>query len=487
MRPERARRLAGSLVAMVGLAFAGCSFIAPHRPPAAPVAESFPTYPNAPAEPAGPPAAEIAWQDFLAEPRLRHLVEISLTSNRDLKLAALNIDRARALYQIQRADLLPTVNASAGRTDQRVSGAVTPTGNGYEIGYYTVGVGITAWEADFFGRVRALGEAALAGYLATEEARRATQIGLVASVANAYLAMRADDELIDLTRQTVASRERSVELARVRAQAGVINEVDWRVAQGLLAAARASLAQFERQRMLDENALVLLIGRPLPADLPAGTPFASQALADVPAGLPSDLLARRPDIRGAEQQLIAAEANLGAARAAMFPRISLTASFGAASDDLTGLLSLKSRAWSLIPGVSLPIFDSGRNRANLEVAGVNREIALAQYEKAIQSAFREVADALAARAALGQQLAALTSQQKAEQARAGLVDARYRGGVATALDVLDAERSVFAVRQSVILAQLQRLQSQVNLYKALGGGWKPGKDDPPPTARVSTN
>jgi multidrug efflux system outer membrane protein len=470
------RRLTAIALSSVALLAAGCSFIPAYQRPAAPVAPKFPEYPATPPVTATVPASELAWQVFFTDARLRRLIELGLANNRDLRVAILNIERTRGLYQVQRADELPTVNTTGSRTQQRVPGSLTPTGTGYELGYYQVGVGVTAYEIDVFGRVRALGESALAQYLATEEARKATQIALVASIANAYLAVAADDELLALTRQTLASREESLRLTRLRFDAGVTTELDLRVAQTQLESTRASLVQFQRQRTLDENALTLLVGQPLPADLPpASGRFAERALADVPVGLPSDLLASRPDIRSAEQQLVAANANIGAARAQMFPRISLTGSLGTASNDLESLFSLKSRAWTFVPGVSLPIFDAGRNQANYEVSQVNRDIAVAQYEKAIQVAFREVADALAGRATLGEQLKALDAQAQAEAARLKLTEARIRGGVGTSLELLDAQRSLFTVQQSVIQLQLQQLQNQVNLYKALGGGWKDGK------------
>ena len=304
------------------------------------------------------------------------------------------------------------------------------------------------------------------------------QISLVASVANAWLGLLADDELLELTRRTLASREESMKLTRLKFDHGASSELDLRQAESLLEGARVALAQQTRQRAQDENALALLLGQPVPPDAAsATTPVGASALAqtvlpDVPAGLPSELLSRRPDIRQAEQQLIAANANIGAARAAFFPRITLSTSVGIASTQLSDLFKGGSLAWSFAPQLVLPIFDAGRNQANLDAAQVNRDIATAQYEKAVQSAFREVADALAGRATLGEQLRAQQAQAAAEQVRTKLADLRYRNGASSYLDVLDAQRSLFTAQQAVVQAQAAERQNRVTLYKVLGGGWK---------------
>jgi len=304
------------------------------------------------------------------------------------------------------------------------------------------------------------------------------QISLVASVANAWLGLLADDELLELTRRTLASREESMKLTRLKFDHGASSELDLRQAESLLEGARVALAQQTRQRAQDENALALLLGQPVPPDAAsATTPVGASALAqtvlpDVPAGLPSELLSRRPDIRQAEQQLIAANASIGAARAAFFPRITLSTSVGIASTQLSDLFKGGSLAWSFAPQLVLPIFDAGRNQANLDAAQVNRDIATAQYEKAVQSAFREVADALAGRATLGEQLRAQQAQAAAEQVRTKLADLRYRNGASSYLDVLDAQRSLFTAQQAVVQAQAAERQNRVTLYKVLGGGWK---------------
>ena len=376
---------------------------------------------------------------------------------------------------MRRADELPTVNGGiTGSRSPRVG-----SGSGSSINStYTAGLSVTAYEFDFFGRVRSLSQAQLAQFAGTEEARKTVQISLVASVANAWLGLLADDELLELTRRTLASREESMKLTRLKFDHGASSELDLRQAESLLEGARVALAQQTRQRAQDENALALLLGQPVPPDAAsATTPVGASALAqtvlpDVPAGLPSELLSRRPDIRQAEQQLIAANANIGAARAAFFPRITLSTSVGIASTQLSDLFKGGSLAWSFAPQLVLPIFDAGRNQANLDAAQVNRDIATAQYEKAVQSAFREVADALAGRATLGEQLRAQQAQAAAEQVRTKLADLRYRNGASSYLDVLDAQRSLFTAQQAVVQAQAAERQNRVTLYKVLGGGWK---------------
>jgi multidrug efflux system outer membrane protein len=444
---------------------AGCVSMAPtYQRPAAPVAGTFP---DAQAAGTGAVAAsDIEWQRFFGDARLKQLIDLALQNNRDLRVAILNIEQARAQYQVRRADQLPTVGVG-------VSGSRQPERPDTPGSLYTAGLAVTAFELDFFGRVRSLSEAALNQYLATEEARKSVQITLIASVANSYLSLLADEELLDLTRQTLKAREESLSLTKLKFDNGVVSELDFRQAQSLLEGARATLAQQVRQRAINQNALVLLVGQPLPETLSPGATLASTVLGpELPAGLPSDLLANRPDIRQAEQQLMAANANIGAARAAFFPRISLTGSAGVASTELSGLFNSGTFAWSFAPQLLLPIFDAGRNRANLDVAQATRDIAVAQYERAIQAAFREVSDALAGRATFGEQLRAQQAQAEAEAARFKLSDLRYRNGAASYLDLLDAQRSLFAVQQATVQTRLAQLQNQVTLYRVLGGGWK---------------
>jgi multidrug efflux system outer membrane protein len=444
--------------------------------PAAPVAASYPAYSSAALTADATPASSVAWQDFFADAKLRRLIALSLDNNRDLRVAVLNIEQARAQYQIRRADQLPTVNGV-------LSGSRAPAANTGSTGgtatLYNVGLAVTAYELDFFGRVSSLKEAALSQYLASEEGRKTAQISLIAAVANTYLSILADEELQVITRQTLTTREDSLKLSKLRFDSGVTSELDFRQAESLLEAARVANAQQQRQRALDENALTLLVGQPLDNDLLGDIPSAAamplaqaQAMADVPAGLPSDLLISRPDIRQAEQLLLAANANIGAARAAFFPRISLTVGAGSASGQLSGLLKSGSWGVTMAPQLLLPIFDAGRNQAGLDSAKVGRDIAIAQYEKAIQTAFREVADALATRTTLVDQLQSQQAQANAEAIRFKLSDLRYRNGVASYLDLLDAQRSLFSAQQAVVQTRLAQLQSQVTLYKTLGGGWK---------------
>ncbi len=444
---------------------AGCMNLAPrYERPAAPVAERFPLAPESAAS--APAAADLDWQAFFGDERLKRLIAIALANNRDLRIAALNIEATRAQAAVRDADRWPTLNAG-------LTGSRTPTAAGGINSIYTAGLQVTAYELDLFGRLRNLSDAAAAQVLASEEARKAVQISLVAALANAHIALAADDALLEVTRQTLATREESARLVKLRFDNGASSELDWRQAESLLEAARASLALATRQRALDENALVLLLGQPLPADLPAALPVETSAgLAELPVGLPSEVLLRRPDVRQAEQQLIAANASIGAARAAFFPRISLTGSAGVASGHLSDLFKSGHSAWSFAPALIQPLFDAGRNQGNLDLAKANRDIAVAQYERAIQASFREVADALAGRATLGEQLSAQRRQLEAEQARSRLVELRWRNGAASSLELLDAQRSLFTAQQSLLQLQAQSAQNLATLYKVLGGGWR---------------
>ena len=454
-------------LAAAAAVLSGCSFMPTYERPAAPVAADWPG--PVPGSVGGTAAADLPWADFVTDVRLRELIALALQNNRDLRVAVLNIEQVRAQYQVRRADQLPTVNlAAAGNRQPNSSGGISSS--------YSVGLAMSSWEIDFFGRVASLKEAALAQYLASEEARKAAQTSLVASVASTWLSLQADEELLALTQQTLATRQDSMRLSQLRFDNGVSSALDLRQAESLLAAAQGALAQQQRQRALDLNALTLLVGQPLPTDLTArasrSVALASPTLfREVPAGLPSDLLTRRADIRQAEQALIAANANIGAARAAFFPRISLTAGVGTASNELSGLFKDGSWGFTLAPQALLPVFDAGRNLAGLDSAKAARSIAVAQYEKAIQSAFREVADALAGRATLGEQLRAQQAQASAEAERFRLADLRYRNGIASSLDLLDAQRSLFSTQQALTQTRLAQQQNQVALYKALGGGY----------------
>jgi NodT family efflux transporter outer membrane factor (OMF) lipoprotein len=450
---RRTRSRPAATLALASL-LAACSLTPEHQRPAPPVAPAWVDAGGA----TGTPAADLDWADFLTDERIRALVRLALQNNRDLRIAVLNVEQVRALYGVQRADRLPSLGVGA-------AAARAANGNGDA---YTVGFAVSAFELDLFGRVKALSDAALARYLASDEGRRAAQMTLIAAVANAELALRADDEQLQVTRSTLASREEVLRLVRVRFDGGVAAEPELRAAESLREGARATLAALQRQRQQDLNALVLLLGQPLPADLPPAPPLNALSLAELPVGLPSEVLLQRPDIRAAEQQLIAANADIGAARAAFFPRITLTASAGTASTQLSGLF--ENTVWAFTGNLLQPLFDAGRNQANLDAARAAHGIAVAQYEKAIQVAFREVADALAGRATLGEQLAAQQAQVAAEARRVELAELLLRGGAATLLDSLDAERVLLVARQQAVLLNLARLQNEVLLYRVLGGG-----------------
>jgi multidrug efflux system outer membrane protein len=443
----------------------GCMSLAPRyeRPPL-PVAERFARAPNADAN--APAVADLQWRDVFVDVRQRRLIELALQNNRDLRIAALNVEQAQARARIQGASLLPTIGAGFSATRQPL-----PGGARQEV--YSAGLVMTSYELDFFGRLRSLSEAAQAQVVAAVEGRRTAQMGLVAAVAASHLALLADDELLKLTQQTLDTRIESMRLIKLRYDNGTATELDHQLAQSVVANARATLLQLQRQRELDQNALVLLLGAPLPADLPAGadTLTSMAQFPELPVGLSASVLQRRPDIAAAEQQLIAANFNIGAARATFFPSVTLTASAGSVSGELNGLFKSGSWGWGAAPQLLQILFDSGRNAANTRLAEATRDAAIAQYDRAIQSAFREVADALAGRDTLGEQTRALQEQTAAETARLRVADLRYRNGVASSLDLLDAQRSLFTVQQQTVLAQLAQAQNQVLLYKALGGGW----------------
>jgi outer membrane protein, multidrug efflux system len=441
---------------------AACTLAPKYDRPPAPVAESFPY----PASPSGTAAAQLGWEQFVTDNMLKGLVRAALANNRDLRVAMLNVEQARTQVDVARANLFPTINAAFNYTHQPAT-SVTPST------LYTAGLAVSSWEVDLFGRVRSLSDAAFAQYVGSEEGRKAAQMTLVATVANTWLALVADDELLTITQDTLKTREESLRLTRLRFDNGVASEIDFRQAETLYETARATNAALRRQRAVDLDTLALLIGQPVPQDFrtPAGTSAIS--FPDVPAGLPSEVLTARPDVRQAEQQLIAANANIGAARAAFFPKIALTAEAGSASTSLSGLFKSGSFGWTFAPSAVMTIFDWGRNSANLASSKVQRDIAVAQYEKAIQSAFKEVSDALAGRANYGEQVDAQGRATEADRVRLKLAQLRYDNGVSSYLDLLDAQRTLFADQQVYVQAKLAQLQNQVQLYKALGGGWQP--------------
>ncbi len=453
--------------------FSSCASMAPkYVRPQAPVAPNWPSgaaYKSSAAKP-GVYASEIKWQEFFINSQLQKLIALALENNRDLRIAALNIERSRAQYRIQRAGLFPTINAAGAGIAQRVPASLSSTGEAITLRQYDLSLGFSAYELDLFGRVRSLKNAALEEFFATEEARRGTQLSLVAEVASDYLALAADKERLKIAQDTLESQQASYNLIKSRFEFGASSELDLRQAETSVDSAQVDIARFTSQVAQDENALALVIGSPVPENLLPSGLSAITALKDLSAGLPSEVLERRPDIMQAEHLLKAANANIGAARAAFFPRITLTTSIGLASDQLSGLFKGASRAWSFAPQITLPIFDGRRNRANLKVSEIDRDIFVAQYEKAIQSAFREVADALAQRGTLGDQMKAQQSLVDANSAAYSLSQARYRNGIASYLDVLDSQRSLYSAQQGLITVRLSRLTNLITLYKVLGGG-----------------
>ena len=462
-----------SLCALAGaLALDGCSLAPRYKAPSLPVATAYPAdtrmQPNATTE--GRIAAETAWRDYFVDPHLRALIARALDNSRDLKIAVLRVAEARAAYGIQRADQFPTIAASVDGSRARLPADLNMTGQTQIASQYQVGVGLAAWELDFWGRVRNLKDAALEIYLATDEARRAFTVSLVGEVADGYLALRGLDERIALARQTISSREESFRIFSRRYEVGTIARMDLVQVETLLHQAQTLAAQLEQARAAQAHALALLAGAPLPP-LPEAARFDDGAvLHDLRVGLPSELLLQRPDIVAAEHRLRAAHANIGAARAAFFPHITLTGFFGTASAELNGLFDSGSRAWSFLPSLSLPIFDGGRNRAGLDLAGVRRDLAVVNYEKTVQTAFREVSDALSARHWRAEQVRIQRATLAAQAERERLARLRYDNGSAPYFEVLDAQRDLLAAEQQLVQARRALLSSRVSLYTALGGG-----------------
>jgi len=458
------------------LLLSGCATtMAPkYSRPAAPVPAAWPAGPAYGADAVKKPQkplADIPWQEFFVDPQLRKLIALALDNNRDLRVAVLNIERSRALYQIQRSQLFPAVNATAGANYQRVPADFTTTGNHATLKQYSVGLGEVSYELDLFGRVRSLKDQALEEFLATEQARRSVQISLVSQVAESYLTLAADQDRLRIARDTQASQQASYGLTRSRFNAGVASALDLTQAQQSVEAARVDIARFTTLIAQDQNALNLVVGSPAPPEfLPLRLNESLTALKDASPGLPSDVLLRRPDILQAEGQLRGANANIGAARAAFFPRITLLSNVGFGSDSLAGLFKGGSFAWQFAPQISLPIFNAGSNTANLKVAEVDRDILVAQYEKAIQGAFREVADALAERGTINEQVAAQQALTDATGESYRLSQARYDKGIDSYLNVLFSQRSLYDAQQSLITVQLARLANMVTFYKVLGGG-----------------
>ena len=498
--PRRTVVRATAASALALLALAGCTSLAPdYARPMLPVPATL-NGTNGPNGPEGtalaPETGPMGWQDFLQEPRLRELVALALQNNRDLRVAVLAIEKARAQYGVEQSNRFPAVGATAAGNRTRTADDLNTSGRSPTSSQYSAQLGFSSYEIDFFGRVKNLNEAALQEFLRTTENRRSVQLSLVAEVANAWLTLDADGRRLQLAQDTLRSRQKSYELTERSHALGAASGLTLAQAQTTVDTARADVAAFTSQVARDRNALALLAGAPVPAALlpdganPGATASPAQAasasasvapapslatpaatLLAVPGDLPSSVLLNRPDVRAAEYTLRGAYASIGAARAAFFPSITLTASAGTASNALSGLFDGGNGTWSFAPQIRLPIFDAGRNRANLQIAETARDTALAQYDKAVQTAFREVADALAERATLAERLQAQQSLQAATLKALQLSQARYRLGADSYLPVLDAQRALYSAQQTLIGLALAEQANRITLYKVLGGRW----------------
>lgn len=463
---------------LLAMLLGGCTLMPDYHRPEAPVAAHF-SGDHSAASPAAAPAqavADIGWRDVFTDPVLQKVIALSLANNRDLRVAVLNIEKARAQYGVERAALFPTINASTGVSASRTPADLSTTGKAVTGRDYSATLGFSAYELDLFGKVRSLKEQALQSFLSNAEARRSSQISLIAEVATSWLTLASDQDRLRLAKDTLASQSSSYELTKRSFELGSSSALTLRQAQTSVESARVDVESYTAQVDQDRNALVLLVGKDLPDELlPHGLPdtalAAASPLATIPPGLPSELLQRRPDIVEAERSLRAANANIGAARAAFYPSISLTADAGTASSRLAGLFKGGSGSWSFVPQISLPIFDGGANQANLDIATVSRDISVAQYEKAIQTAFQEVSDALAQRNTLGRQLKAQEDLVDASDASYRLSQARFNSGVDSYLTVLDSQRTLYSAQKTLIGTRLSRWTNLVTFYKTLGGGW----------------
>lgn len=474
------------LALIASTALAGCNLAPTYVRPVGAVPAALPNggvYPAAPTD--APDVTKIGWRDFFTDDRLRRVIQMGLDNNRDLQLAAANVLQARAQYRVQRADIVPSTTASGSATyTNNTFGATGGTGAGTGVGagagtgstssnieIYSANVGFSAFELDLFGRIRNLNKAALEQYFASEEAQRSTRISLIAEIATAWATMAADQDQLKLSRETLKAFEQTLTLTRAQFRIGVASELESRQAETNYQSARNDIAVLQTRIAQDQNALNLLAGATVPADLlPATLGDGNVTIQALPGNLTSDILLRRPDVLGAEHKLIAENANIGAARAAFFPRISLTATLGTISTALGGLFGAGTGTYSAGPSVSLPLFDGGRNKGNLDYARASQKAAVATYEKTIQTAFREVADALAQRGTIDEQLAAQTARAEAARVAARLSDARYRAGVDSFLTSLDAQRTAYAVQQQLVTTRATRTGNLVELYRSLGGG-----------------
>jgi outer membrane protein, multidrug efflux system len=455
----------------VSLALAGCTLMPKYARPVPPVPPSFTNAEAAPPQAAAATAVpEIRWQEFFADQRLRSVIELALANNRDLRTAALNAEKVQAYYRIQRSELHPGIGVMATGEKYRVPEKMDKDGKASVVESYSVNVGVLSWEVDLFGRLRSLNTAALEQYLATTEARRAAQSALLAGVADSYLALAADQEGLDLARATLDAHLSTLDLIQKTRDLGLASDLEVAQARSQVEAARAAVAFLNGRVAVDRSSLDLLAGTPVPAELLPERLSAVTALAPLQPGVPSEVLLNRPDILGAEHRLISANASIGAARAAFFPRITLTAGLGTMSPDLSGLFGSGTRTWSFAPQIVAPIFASGALKANLRVSQLDRDLAVAGYEKAIQVAFAEVDSALALRGTLLEQRRAEEALVAALDETRRLADARYRSGLDSYLGVLVADRSLFAGQQALIDVRLAEQLNLVTLYKALGGG-----------------
>ncbi len=458
------------LTLALAAALGGCSLIPDYQRPDSPVAANWPESEAYTPQGSASQAQDLDWQQFFRDPQLRQLIDVALENNRDLRVAALSVEAYRALYRIQRADLLPAVSADAGGTRSRTPGDLNQTGQGNIASQYSATLGV-AWELDLFGRLGSLREQALQEFFATEAAQQSARISLIASVANAWLTLQADQALLEVSRDTLKTFEQSLALTQRSFDVGVASALELSQARSSVDTARVRIEQYTRLVAQDRNALSRLLGQNVSSNLLPDGELERNQLAELPVGLPSDLLYRRPDIIRAEYQLRAANANIGAARAAFFPRISLTGAVGSASSQLSGLFDSGSDYWTFSPSISVPIFNAGQLRANRDYAEISRNIQVAEYESTIQTAFREVADGLAAQQTYARQVQAQRDLLETSEDYLRLADQRYRTGVDSYLTLLDAQRQLFNVRQQFISDRLAQLVSEVELFKALGGGW----------------
>lgn len=451
----------------VALALSGCSLMPEYQRPAAPVAAAV-VAPNA-SKTVLAEAAAPAWRSFFRDAALQQLINTALDNNRDLRAAALNVEAFQAQYRIQQAASLPSVGMNASGTRQRTPADLSRTGSATISSQYGVNVGLSAWELDLFGKIRSLENVALEQYLSTVEAQRSVQMALVASVANAWLTLQADRMRVALSQDTLRAYEQSLSLVQQSAKAGMATAMEVAQSRTAVDGARVSLTQYQRQVAQDENALRVLLGQP---ELPAVAAVDLERVqwAELPAGVASSVLLRRPDILQAEHSLQAANANIGAARAAFFPSISLTATAGTSSTQLSGLFDNGSGAWVFQPQINLPLFNAGRLQASLDAAVLQKEQRVAQYEQAIQNAFREVSDGLIARTSYREQLNAQQALLASSQEYQRLAEVRYRTGIDSQLTLLDAQRQLFSARQQWVTTRFAQLSSEVALFRALGGG-----------------